>query len=367
MSYEPGDDARALATVVRGFLEKHSPESAVRQWMGDDSSFDPHVWQLAAAEIGLQGLAIPEDLGGTGAGLVELGVLFEELGRAVYGGPMLASVGFAANAILNSSDATAQRDLLPGIASGESIAAVAWGGRDPRTSTIRADVARGGHTLTGAADYVLAGPQATLLLVLASGEDGVGLYAVEDTTAPVWTALMPLDQTRALAHAEFASTPARMITITPGGLDKAVDIWTLLLAAEQLGGAQRVLESAVEYASTRVQFGRVIGSFQAIKHRCADLLVEVESARSVVWHGLWTADHDPDNLGIAAALAGAFVSEAFLRVAAENIQIHGGIGFTWEHSAHLYIKRAKASALLLDSATRHRSRLGDLLGIAEGH
>ncbi|MGV0715534.1 acyl-CoA dehydrogenase family protein [Mycolicibacterium sp. XJ662] len=367
MSFMPTDDALEFGAVVRRFLEKHSPEESVRRWMSDDSSYDPHVWQLAATELGLHGLSVPEEFAGSGAGYCELGVVFEELGRSLYGAPMLASVGLATSTLLQCADASAKKDMLPRLVMGESVATVGWAGHDPLKSSITAVVTgEGAETLHGHADYVLAGPQADILLVVATAADGPKIYVVEDTAQLQWSEFTPLDQTRKLAHTDLTGIPARRLPIAAPALAHTVDIWTLLLAAEQLGGASRALEQAVDYARTRVQFGRTIGSFQAIKHRCADMLVEVELARTVVWHGLWTADHDPQNLGVAAALAGSVATDAYTHVAAENIQIHGGIGFTWEHPAHLYLKRAKASSLLLRSTNRHRDRLATLINLPKG-
>lgn len=367
MSYMPTDDTLELGAVVRRFLEKHCPEDAVRRAMSDDSSYDPHVWRLAATQLGLHGLCVTEEFGGSGAGYCELGAVFQELGRSLYGAPMLASVGLATSALLHCADDSSKSQILPRLVTGESVATVGWSGRDPLQSSITATVTdEHTATLSGRADYVLAGPQADALLVIARATDGPQIYLVEDTARLQWSEFIPLDQTRKLAHTDLTGVRARRLPIGADALERTVDIWTLLLAAEQLGGASRVLDQAVDYACTRVQFGRTIGSFQAIKHRCADMLVEVESARSVVWHGLWTADHDPHNLGVAAALAGSVATDTYTFVAAENIQIHGGIGFTWEHPAHLYLKRAKACSLLLRSTSQHRERLATLINLPKG-
>jgi alkylation response protein AidB-like acyl-CoA dehydrogenase len=221
--------------------------------------------------------------------------------------------------------------------------------------------------LSGTADTVIDGAVADLVLVAAQTDAGPSLFAVAgDDGALHRRPLTSMDSTRALAEVTFSNTPATLLG-TPGGagsaLHRTADLAALYLAAEQLGGAARTLASAVHFAGSRIQFGRPIGSFQSIKHRCADMLIEVESARSVVWHGLWTAVHDPTNLAISAPLARALVSDAYQRVAADNIQIHGGIGFTWEHSAHLYLKRAKSSQLILGSPAAHRARLAEHLAL----
>ncbi|MBO0852108.1 MAG: acyl-CoA dehydrogenase, partial [Pseudonocardia sp.] len=241
----------------------------------------------------------------------------------------------------------------------------------PLTGAITAERAPGGDgwRLNGSAEVVADALAADLLLVAAHTPDGLGAFAVvKDANGLGRTPLASLDLTRKLAACEFVGTPARAVG-TPGTvlgqLVTAYDRAVLLLACEQLGGAARVLDMSVDYANTRVQFGRKIGSFQAIKHRCADMLVEVESARSAAYHGIWTAVHEADELALAACLAGSVCSEAYTRVALDNLQNHGGIGFTWEHPAHLYLKRARSSQLFLGSPAEHRSRLATLLDIPE--
>ena len=370
MTFTPGPEAEELRAVVRGFLEKRSGEAEVRRWMDTDAGHDPAVWGQAATELGLQGLAIDERWGGSGASAVELGVVFEEMGRVLYGGPFFGTVALAATTLSELGDTAAQDRYLPGIAAGDTLAALAWAGPDPMTSTLRAqpDGATGGWRVSGRAELVVDGGVAGLLLAVADTPDGLGVFAVETTDGLTRTTLTPLDLTRKLAALDFADAPATSIG-TPGAitdrLRRALDIAVLMLACEQVGGAARVLDMAVEYANTRVQFGRKIGSFQAIKHRCADMLVEVESARSCAYYGVWMAAHQPEELPIAASLAGSVCSEAYTRCALENIQLHGGIGFTWEHPAHLYAKRARSSQLFLGSPVRHRTRLAELLDIPE--
>ncbi len=371
MSFTPGPEAEELRAVVRGFLEKRCGEVEIRRWMETEDGHDPAVWRQAAGELGLQGLAVDERWGGSGASTVELGVVFEELGRALYGGPFFGTVALAATVLTELDDQAAQERHLPGIAAGDTTASVVWGGSDPLTSTLRADRDGAGWRLTGRAEPMVDAGLAGLLLAVAATPDGPGVFAV-DCTGPVEgltrTALNPLDLTRKLAAVDLAGVSATAVgvpgEITPA-LTRALDIAVLALSCEQVGGAARVLEMAVEYANTRVQFGRKIGSFQAIKHKCADMLVAVESARSCAYHGIWAAAHDPAELPIAAGLAGAVCSESYARCALDNIQLHGGIGFTWEHPAHLDLKRARSSRRLLGTPGRHRARLADLLDIPE--
>jgi alkylation response protein AidB-like acyl-CoA dehydrogenase len=364
----PGEDAEDLRTIVREFLAKRSTDREVRHLMETTAGYDPAVWKQAAGDLGLHGLIIPERHGGSGASPVELGVVFEEMGAVLYCGPFLSTVGLAATALLEIGDETAAAAYLPEIASGATIATLAWAGSRPADSMLSADKGAGGWMISGTADIVLDGATADLVLVAARTGSGPSLFAVAGQDATLLrTPLVALDSTRKLAELRFERTPATLIG-TDGGagaaLHRTADLAALYLAAEQLGGATRVLSAAVEYAGTRVQFGRAIGSFQAIKHRCADMLVDVESARSVVYHGLWTAAHDAGSLPVAAGLARSVASDAYHRVAAGNIQIHGGIGFTWEHSAHLYVKRAKSSQLLLGSPAQHRARLAECLDLA---
>ena len=371
MTFTPGPDAEELRTVVRGFLEKRSSEAEVRRLMETESGYDPAVWRQAAEELGLQGLVIPERWGGSEASLVELGVVLEEMGRALFCAPFLGTVALAANALLAVGDEAANEAHLPGIAAGTTVATLAWAGNNPLTSTIIAEPDGAGWRLTGSAEVVVDAVAADLILVLAQAPDGLGLFAVPDAgnaAGLTRTPLTALDSTRKLAGVEFAGTPASAVG-RPGAVDEqlrlALDRAVVALAHEQLGGAARVLEMSVEYGNTRVQFGRKIGSFQAIKHRCADMLVEVESARSAAYYGAWAAEHEPADLTLAAALAGAVCSDAFTRVALDNVQNHGGIGFTWEHPAHLYLKRAKSTQLFLGSPSTHRTRLASLLDIPE--
>jgi alkylation response protein AidB-like acyl-CoA dehydrogenase len=375
VTFTPDADAEGLRAVVRDFLAKRSAPDETRRLIDSGSGYDPDVWIQAAQELGLHGLAIPEAYGGSGATHVELGLVFEEMGAVLYSGPFLAGVGLAATALLQlggSQEAEDARQVyLPGIATGDTIATLAWAGPDPSVSALngRRDTraAEGGWKITGTAAIVVDGAEADLVLVAARTPAGASLFAVSPETAGstlTRTPLTTMDSTRRLARLTFADVPGELLGTDGSAQDplrRTADLAALYLAAEQLGGAARVLATAVEYAGTRVQFGRAIGSFQAIKHRCADMLIAVESARSVVYHGLWTAVHEPTGLPAASSLARAVASDAYQHAAADNIQIHGGIGFTWEHSAHMYLKRAKSSQLLFGSPARHRSRLAGLV------
>ncbi|BDB43950.1 acyl-CoA dehydrogenase family protein [Mycobacterium kiyosense] len=362
MSFIPGEEAEQLRAVVREFLAKRSDEAAVRAQMESERGYDPTVWRQAADELGLPGLVAPARYGGAEASAIELGVVFEEMGAALFCGPFLATVGLAVTALVELGDEDAAARYLPGIVAGDTVAALVWSGPSPGASTLTACEQGDGWTVSGTADIVVDGGAADLLLVVARSPAGCCLLAVEGGAPGLSrTPLVAMDSTRRLAAVNLDRCPARLLGSDGGASDAlrdTADLAALYLAAEQLGGAARVLEMAVAHARTRYQFGRPIGSFGPIKHRCADMLVDVESARSVVYHGLWTAVHDRDNLALSASLARAVCSDAYSKLAAHNIQIHGGIGFTWEHPAHLYLKRAKSSALLFRFGNRSSGAVG---------
>jgi alkylation response protein AidB-like acyl-CoA dehydrogenase len=354
-----------LRKSVRRFLEQKSPSAEVRRLMETDEGYDPAVWQQMAEQLGLQGMAVPEEYGGSGFGFVELVVVLEEMGRALLCAPYFSSVVLAVTALLESGDDAAQKDLLPGIADGSTIATLAWVETptrwDAQTVTTRATRTADGYTLDGTKTLVVDGHVASLLLVVAQADGGPSLFAV-DAGAPGLTRrrLESLDMTRKLALVELSGTPARLVAAeadAAGIVERTMRLAAVALAAEQVGAAQKCLEMSVDYAKLRVQFGRPIGSFQAIKHKCADMLLEVESARSAAYYAAWAAADASPELAVVAPLAKAYCSEAFATTAAETIQIHGGIGFTWEHDAHLYYRRAKSSEQFLGSPAEHRDEL----------
>jgi alkylation response protein AidB-like acyl-CoA dehydrogenase len=365
------EEQEELRKSVRRFLEDKSPESEVRRLMETTEGYDPAVWTQMAQQLGLQGLAIPEEYGGSGFSYVELIVVLEEMGRALLCAPYFSTVALAANTLLAAGDDGAKKEYLPGIASGDTIAALAFtedsGRWDEAGITMQATKAGDGWTLDGHKMFVIDGHTANLILVAARTDGDVSLFAVDGAAAGLTrTALSTMDQTRKQARLEFSGVPARLVGTQGQGwptLVKALDRAAVALAAEQVGGAQKVLEMSVEYAKVRVQFGRPIGSFQAIKHKCADMLLEVESAKSAAYYAGWAAAEDNDELPVVASLAKAYCSDAYFHAAAENIQIHGGIGFTWEHPAHLYFKRAKSSELMLGDPTYHREQLAQRIGI----
>jgi alkylation response protein AidB-like acyl-CoA dehydrogenase len=371
MNFAFTDEQEELRKTVRSFLENKSSEESVREQMETETGYDTAVWSQMGEQMGLQGLSIPEEFGGSGYGFVELGIVLEEMGRALLCAPFFSTAVLAANTLLHSGDDDAKSKYLPGIASGETIATVAYtepsGKWDESGITMEATASGDGYTLSGTKSFVLDGHVASLIIVAAKTGAGTSLFAVEgDASGLTRTPLSTMDQTRKQAKLDFDNTPATLIGQEGAGwttLSTVLDLAAVALAAEQVGGAQKVLEMAVEYAKVRVQFGRPIGSFQAIKHKCADMLLEVESAKSAAYYGMWCASEMNDELPSTASLAKAYCSEAYFHAAAENIQIHGGIGFTWEHPAHLYFKRAKSTELMFGDPTYHREQLAQRIGI----
>ncbi len=371
MNFAFSEEQEELRRIVRQFLETKSSEAAVREQMDTEQGYDTAVWSQMADQMGLQGLIIPEEFGGSGYSYVELIVVLEEMGRSLLCAPYFSTVVLAANTLIHSGDDAAKSDLLPGIASGETVATLAFteanGRWDEAGVTMSATSGSDGWVLDGTKMFVLDGHTADLVLVAARTPAGVSLFSVAgDATGLTRTPLATMDQTRKQARLEFSGTPATLVGTDGGGwavVERVLDLAAVALAAEQVGGAQMCLDMSVEYAKVRVQFGRPIGSFQAIKHKCADMLLEVESAKSAAYYAGWCASELNDELPSVASLAKAYCSDAYFHAAAENIQIHGGIGFTWEHPAHLYFKRAKSSELLFGDPTYHRELLAQRIGL----
>jgi alkylation response protein AidB-like acyl-CoA dehydrogenase len=358
-----------LRVAVRRFLADRAPSAKVRATLESARGHDADVW-TGLAGMGVLGLVVPEELGGAGAGHVERAVVAEELGRAVTPAPFLASAVLATDALLALDDEAARAELLPKLAAGEVVGTVAvaeGGGAWDRAGGATTAVERDGRwELSGVKTPVLAGDTADVVLVLAGTPDGPGWFVVETGAAGLTrTRLTGLDPTRPLAKLAFAGAPARRLACADAAaaLDVVADLAAVALAAEQVGVMQRAMELTVDYAKVRVQFGRPIGSYQAVKHGCADVYSAWEHAVSVLRHAAWTADHDRAELPLAAALAQTYIAPACFAAATGMVQYHGGIGYTWEHDAHLYYKRAKSAELLLGPPAGHRARLADHLGV----
>lgn len=364
------DEQDDLRRTVRAFLQSKSGEAAVRRQLESGTGYDAEVWRQLSDQLGLPGLAIPERYGGHGYTFVELGIAVEEMGRALLPAPFFASAVLAANLVLHSGDEAARRKYLPGIASGTSIATAAiieqsgrWAA-DAIQATARqcAD----GWVLDGIKTYVLDGCAVDVVFVAARTEAGLSLFAVDQLEGIARRNLSTLDPTRKLARITFEAAPATLVGEDGRAwptLTRTMALGCAALAVEQVGGAQRCLELAVDYAKVRHQFGKPIGSFQAIRHKCADVMLAVECARGTAYYAIRAATELSDELAAVASLAKACSSDAYARAAAANIQIHGGIGFTWEHPAHLYYKRARSSGNLLGDAAFHRAQLADWIGI----
>ncbi len=371
MNFAFSDEQEQLRSFVRGFLEEKSSESAVREQMASEIGYDQAVWQQMANQMGLQALAIPEEYGGQGFGFLEQVVVLEEMGRALLCSPYFSSCVLGANTLLHSDDEDAKKTYLPAIATGTKRATLAFteekGRWDETAVTMQASYNNGQWQLDGTKTYVLDGHTADLILLAARTEAGVSLFCVDmEAKGLTRTPLATMDQTRKQAKLDFSKVAAKLIGKDGKGwtvMSTVLDLAAVALAAEQVGGAQKCLDMSVEYAKARVQFGRPIGSFQSIKHKCADMLVQVESAKSAAYYAGWCAAEMNEELAHVASLAKSYCSEAYFQAAAENIQIHGGIGFTWEHGAHLYFKRAKSSELLFGDPSYHRELLAQRTGI----
>ena len=356
-----GGEHEELRSTVRQFLAATSSPAAVRSVMETPDGFDRSTWSRMAEQLGLQALLVPERHGGLGQGPVEADVVFEEMGRALYSGPYFASVALATNALLCAGDEAACADLLPGIAAGSTIATVAL------TSGFRAARNRDGWVLDGSSWFVPSGHVANLFLVGAETDAGLSLFAVDAAHPGVeCRALESLDLTRRLAGLKLWGASARLVG-NDGGADAvmaaAVDRALVCLAAEEAGGAARCLEMSVDYAKNREQFGRPIGSFQAIAHRCVDMLQRVEFARSASRYAASCLASGSGEFPVAVRVAAAYCGSGYRWVANENIQVHGGIGFTWEHEAHLHYRRSWASETMLGSTDQHYLAIADRLGL----
>ena len=368
---EGKEELDELREAVREFLVAKSPETAVRAAIQNGGRHDPAVWDQMARQLRLPGLALPSDYGGDGFGLTELEVVLEEMGAALLCSPFFATVVLAAQALLASADEAACVRYLPGIAAGQTIATLAaaegnasW---DPAMVATRAERTADGWALTGKKSFVLEGTVADLVLVVARSTAGPSLFAVDRGAPGLCAAPMTtLDPTRPMAALTFDQAPAVLIGAEGQGgrlMSRVLDLACVALGAEQAGGARQCLQMSAGYARTRFQFGRPIGSFQAVKHKCADMLVRVELAEAAAREAARLADEAAPEFGVAAATAHICCSQAYLFAATENIQVHGGIGFTWEHPAHLYFRRAKSSELLFGGPAVYHERLLHRLGI----
>ena len=362
------EERTALQDSVRRLLADHSSETDVRRTMDTPSGYDPELWRKLA-EMGIVGLTIDEAHGGAGAGPLELEIVMEEAGAALLCSPLLASGVLAAELLRGLGDTEANARLLPGIAAGTTIATVALTGDagDWSEAGVAVKAAAGdAWRLDGAASYILHGQNADVLLVLANAPDGLAAFEVDPKDAGVAISALPtFDHTLRLARIVLDGAGARRIAATGpvwAAVQRALDLALVALAGEQAGASRKVLAFTVDYANTRIQFGRAIGSFQAVKHMAADLLLESESAVSAARNAAQRlADGAPD-ADAAVSLAAFACADAFVTTTATAVQMHGGIAFTWAHPAHLYLRRARADAQLFGAPAIHRERYIQQLG-----
>lgn len=373
------EDQQELRRAARRFLSVASSEERARVAMATEHGWDPTVWERISKELAWTALTIPEGYDGLGMSYLDLHPLMEEMGRALLCAPYFSTVCLGANALVHGGTDAQKDRWLPAIASGDLRATLAHAerGRREGPAAIQTTFVRkgSGFALLGSKHFVLDGHTADLILVTAraentAGSEGVSLFAVPAETERLrrtWTPTM--DQTRRMASVELdeVTVPLDSVVGEEGSawplVERTLDLARIALAAEQVGGAEACLDMSVEYAKIRKQFGRPIGSFQAIKHKCADMLTMVESARSAALLASARATGGEPDLREAASSAKAFCSDTFFHCAAENVQIHGGIGFTWEHPAHMYFKRAKASETLLGDPSYHRERVAERMGL----
>ena len=363
------DEQQQLRGAVRKFSAENFDEPTVRRLMESAVTYDPAVWNRLGSELGVLGMSVPEADGGVGGSLVDQAVAVEEFGAALGCGPLFGTVYLAIPALVACAVSSARDALLASLVEGDRTAAFAVndsaGVFDPKRIGVTATPGGDGFTLTGTVDRVVDATSADVLLVAAKASDGVGLYAVGTKGEGVQrTGLVTMDLTRPQAGVVFSGAPAQLLA-GPADADRvithALQVGSALLAVEQVGAAQHLLDLSVDYAKSRLQFGRQIGSFQAVKHKLADMLVDLEHARSTAYHAVWALTDGSDDPALAVSIAQATCSAAFSRIAADAIQVHGGIGFTWEHQAHLYFKRAATDAVLLGSAEQHRTRVAELV------
>ncbi len=366
MHFALDEDQRDLQSTVRAFMERTSSLTSVLAAVDAGERYDEAVWKRIGTELDLIGLVVPEEYGGTGAGTIELCVVLGEMGRAMYAGPFFSSAVLAAGALVASDDEPAMSEYLPPLLSGDLLATFVGAERGASTAdqlTVSAEQAGDAWRLSGRAGHVVDGDIADVLLVVARTRDGIDTFVIKHDAQGLERARQgALDATRPLAELTFDGAVAERIGSPGRGaavLAHVLQSAAVCLAWEQVGGAERCLEMAVEYAQQREQFGRPIGTFQAIKHRCANVLVFNEAAKSAAMYAAWAAsgpDREPDP---AVSVAKASCSDAFMEAAKSVIQVHGGIGFTWEHPAHLFFRRAASSRELFGSPALHRARIAD--------
>ncbi len=364
MDFGFSEEQELLRQSAADFLSKECPMTYVRQIMEDERGYAEELWKTMAG-LGWMGLIYPEEFGGSGLTLVDLVVVLEEMGKVALPGPFFSTVALGGLTILEAGSSEQKHRVLPGIVAGKTKATLAlleenarW---DEKGVNLPAEKSGNGYRLSGVKLFVPDAHVAELLVCAARTTEGISLFLIERQHPGVSVRLLKtMDQTRKLCEVTLdkVQVGAEAVVGTPGQgwevLSRIIDCSKVALCAEMCGGAQKVLDMSVEYAKIREQFGRPIGSFQAIQHKCANMLVQVESAKSATYYAAWAVAHDTPDAPLAAAMAKAYCSDAYRQVSAEGIQVHGGIGFTWEHDLHIYFKRAKGSEVTFGDATWNR-------------
>jgi alkylation response protein AidB-like acyl-CoA dehydrogenase len=379
MNFGFNEEQELLRSTARKFFDNECSSETVRKLMDSPEGMTPDLWKKLA-EQGWLGLIVPDEHGGMGLGIVDLVVLMEEMGRAVVPGPFFSTVLLGGLAILEGGTEAQKKVWLPRLASGDARATLAW--MEPtadlgaRGITLPATAKGGGHILNGTKLFVQDAHTADVLVVAArtatgkTAEEGISLFLVPKGSAGLTVTLLPtMDQTRKLCEVTLKDVvvgPDALMGQAGSGwapLARVIDRATVGLCAEMCGGAQKVLDMTVEYAKIRQAFGRPIGSYQGVKHKAADMLVDVENSKSITYYAAWAMDEGVAEGPLAVSMAKAYVSDAYRRVSGAGIQLHGGIGFTWEHDLHLYFKRAKGSEFTFGDATWHRERVAQLVNL----
>ena len=375
MDFGFSQEQEMLRGTARKFFENECKSEFVRARMEEDAGVTPEFWKKLA-EQGWLGLVYPEEFGGTGLGFVDLTVLMEEMGRAVMPGPFFSTL-LAGLAINEAGSADQKKEWLGKLSDGHAKATLAWTEPSARWDaagvTTAARGAGGGWTLSGTKLFVPDAHIADVFVVVARTsegkrpEEGVSLFLVPRSAKGLSTKLLPtMDQTRKLGEVKLEDTPAVLLGTKDAGwapLERVIQRATVALCAEMCGGAQKVLDMTTDYAKIRIAFGKPIGSYQGVKHRAADMLVDVENAKSLTYYAAWAVDENVPEAALAASMAKAYASDAYRKVSGAGIQLHGGIGFTWEHDLHLYFKRAKASEFTFVDATYHREKVAQLINL----
>ncbi|MGF0313448.1 acyl-CoA dehydrogenase family protein [Rhodococcus sp. IEGM1428] len=362
MHFDLTDEQRELTAVVRSLVARRTRVADVRAAVDTESGFDTELWSQLGEQIGVVALAVPEEYGGAGYSSFETHLVLEELGRTLTPTPLFSTGVLAVQALLRVADESSRRRLLPRLVEGTTLAALGWSASPedalPGAGIVAAHDSRG-WTLTGESALVLGGDTADLLLVLSRTPYGTSLFEVDpDQPRLTRTAHRGMDQTLRFADISFDGATATLLgTADEEQLRNLFSSFVVANTALQVGGAQGAFDRTVEYLEERVQFGRPLGSFQALKHRAADMLVEVETSRSISWAAAWAASTNAPNTRRQAAIAASWCSESFSHIASETVQLHGGIAITWEHDAQLYFKRAHATSQLFGAPHVHRRQL----------